>query len=193
MALITTYLDFGKHPIKVPNAGTSSTTNPEATSLNGCIEKCEPEFLKKLWGYELYKSFIAGIDNEEADYLAIKNGAEYEDVNGRLQKWEGFKVGHNPIANYTYCQFLIEKEDTLTGIGVKSLNGENAKDTSGIDKDVVVWNEMVKMNFQLHDYLVANRDKYPSYIGLVYDAYYYYPHCVQENQTLFIAKNTWGI
>ncbi len=193
MALITTYEHFSVYPVSLPNAGISSTTNADATLINNMIAKCEPEFLKDILGYELYVLFIDGVSNEEADYLAIKNGGTYVDPNGITQKWEGFVKGSNPIANYTYCNYIANNESKVFNTGVGKGKNENSETVSIDSKIIPAWNEMVKFNFKLHEYLVANQAKYPKYIGLIHGAYYYNPMNIQPNQALFIAKNMWGL
>lgn len=193
MALITTYDHFGSYPIILPNAGISSATNPDATVINNMIAKCEPEYLKDILGYDEYVLFIAGVFNEDADYLAIKNGATYVDANGITQKWEGFVKGLNPIANYTYCNYVANNESKVLNTGVAKGKNENADSVSVDSKIIPAWNEMVKFNFKLHEYLVANQIKFPKYIGLTYDPCYYNPMNIQPNQSYFIAKNYFGL
>lgn len=193
MALFTSYSHFASDPIKVPNAGPSTGQNPEATSLNGFITKYEPRFLKEYFGYEMYQQFITGYDNNEPDYLAIGNGATYIDQYGIMQKWEGFQSGNNPIANYTFCHILKDRAATLFGIGVRKLKGENMDEASIDAKLVDAWNEMVRFNFNLHEFLYANMDKYPKYVGFIHNVYYYNPDCIHPNQELFIAKNIWDL
>lgn len=189
MALATSYDHFSVKPIIIPNAGLSSSTNPEATVLNNLIGKCEPEFLKAILGYELYVLYIAGVDAVNADYMAILNGATYTDIYGVTQKWEGFTKGNNPIANYTYCHYVADGNTKVFNDTVRKAKNENSDAAPIDDKIIPAWNEMVRMNFKLHEYLVANQAKFPKYVGLTHDVYYYNPNCIHENQELFIAKN----
>lgn len=193
MALATTYDHFSVKPITIPNAGPSSATSPEATVLNNLIAKCEPEFLKAILGYELYVLYIAGVDADDPDYLSIKNGDTYTDYYGVTQKWEGFTKGFNPIANYTYCQYVADGNTKVFNDTVRKAKNENSESVSVDDKIIPAWNEMVRLNFKLHEYLVANQVKFPSYVGLTHNVYRYNPACIQENQELFIAKNMFGI
>jgi hypothetical protein len=193
MAFITSYEHFSVYPVILPNAGISSATNPEATVINNMIAKCEPEYLQDILGYELYALFIAGVDSEDADYLAIKNGATYVDPYGVTQKWAGFVKGSNPIANYTYCNYVANNESKVFNSGVAKGKNENADVVSVDSKIIPAWNEMVKFNFKLHEYLVANQAKFPKYVGLTYDPHYYNPMNIQSNQSLFIAKNVFGL
>lgn len=66
--------------------------------VDGLITKREPELLKDILSYELYKAFMAGL--LEADVLPMWSnllyGAEYTDRFGRLQKWSG--LVSSPVA-----------------------------------------------------------------------------------------------
>lgn len=193
MALITTYQHFGYAPVKIPNAGPIAANNPEATSVAAFIAKYEPQYLKYIFGQAMYDLFIAGLFAETAAYVAIRDGGTYTDPEGILQKWEGFTEGKNPIANYIYWHILDESRATLMGTGVRKATAENATEAMPDYKMVTAWNEMVKFNFKLHEYLYANRATFPTYIGLTYSVYRYDPRHIRDNQSLFIAQNTDGI
>jgi hypothetical protein len=68
------------------------------------INKYEPEFLLKLFGYPLYKAFVTGMNvtppaTPEQRFLDILYGKEYMDYQGRLQKWKGLIVTTSPVFN----------------------------------------------------------------------------------------------
>jgi hypothetical protein len=67
--------------------------------LTGFISKYEPEFLQKLFGYPLYKAFVAGMAITPPDqrFLDILYGKEYTDLQGRLQRWKGIIVTDSPV------------------------------------------------------------------------------------------------
>lgn len=192
MALITTYDHFNDDPISLPNA-VPATNNTEATKLQLFIAKYEEEYLKFIFGQEFYDLFIAGLNAETAIYKAIKNGDTFRDTSNVLQKWEGFTKGKNPIANYIYWYYQRSNASTTFGIGVRKGKAENSDEASPAQKMVDAWNEMVKFNFKLHQYLESKQSTFTTYIGFVYSPYFYNPMNIQDNQNLFIAQNIFGL
>lgn len=59
--------------------------------LNLFIDQYEPEFMESVMGYASYKAFKAGLleDPIEEKWTNLLSGAEYTDINGRLQSWKG--------------------------------------------------------------------------------------------------------
>jgi hypothetical protein len=193
MPFLTTYLDFAKKPIILPNA-VPSTGNVEATVIQADIEQFEPMYLKKIFGKEFYDLFIAGLDADTAIYTDIRDGGDYVDIYGITQEWQGFGVGHNPIACYTYYNILDNNETITTGVGELKPNIENGVRASNFMKQVVAWNTMVEFNEKLHGYLYANRESYPTYIGINYYGIStdYFPTYMKEWAELFCRLNKFG-
>lgn len=84
--------------INIPNTGEQSV----AERLTLFINKYEPQFLRKLLGYPLYKAFVAGMAvpppaTPDQRFLNILYGTEYTDYQGRLQMWKGLIVTDNPV------------------------------------------------------------------------------------------------
>lgn len=192
MALITTYEHFVKYPIFVPNA-IPSDGNTDATVLQNHISKFEPEYLKAIFGQELYDLFIDGIDNLTSKYLTLRDGGTYTDVFGITQKWEGFVSGNNPIANYIYCKHLRSVNPTFTSAGVQAQNIANGEKMNPSSMLVAAWNDMVKMNWQLHGYLYANQSLFSEYIGLNYPPDTHLYSTFPDNLPLFVKINQFGI
>ena len=190
MALATLYTHFGYDPIVIPNRVPSTTTveNAEATKLQAFIAKYEPQFVKAILGQELYDLYIEGIDAETAIYESIRDGGTYDDVYGVVQKWEGFTAGMNPIANYIYWYYQKSNASSTTGVGETNASVENGTRTSPNQKMVEAWSEMVDMNRKLHGYLYANREDYPTWIGLTY-----LPDSMPNFTELFTKQNFYGI
>lgn len=70
------------------------------------INKYEPLFLQKLFGYPLYKAFVAGMTvtppaTPDQRFLDILYGKEYTDFQGRLQLWKGLIVTDSPVFNFS--------------------------------------------------------------------------------------------
>ena len=96
---------FDKRILSIPNTNRDEVVN----NISNYIEKFEPEYLNKVLGYELNKEFIAGLEEETPlqKWLDLRDGAEYADCNGRLQKWTGFvnAIKDSPIAFYVFWKF----------------------------------------------------------------------------------------
>jgi len=176
--------------ITLPNI---DITGPEYSLISDYIDKYEPEYLEKIFGYAMYKDFEQGLIDNTAIYTAIRDGGEYTDIFGRLQKWEGFVSGKNPIANYIYGKYVRDNSVNITGVGATVSVVENGTRVSPHIKLVMAWNEMVKRNNKLHDYLYANQELYPNYVGLIYPPYIYIDSTIMDNQFLFKYSNTLGI
>lgn len=175
--------------LRLPNIGTAGI---DYDLLNDYISKYEAIFLSSIFGYSMYQEFIENYDETDSPYYDLKNGAEYEDVAGNIQNWSGFVSGSNPIANYVYTKFIAEQSIIITSVGAVSNQAENATRVSINAKLVYAWNEMVRFNCRLHDYLFANRDDFPDYVGFVYA-----PNVqgvpLSDNQILFKYTNTLGL
>jgi len=81
--------------LQIPNTDEAAISE----RLTGFISKYEPEFLQKLFGYPLYKAFVAGvaITPPAQRLLNILYGTEYTDLQGRLQRWKGLIVTDSPV------------------------------------------------------------------------------------------------
>jgi hypothetical protein len=194
MPIITTISHF-VGDIMLPN---TAITNPEGIVLDADITRYEPEMLKALLGYELYTLFEAGVINDTAKYLLIKNGSEFTDSNDRLQKWDGFVLNKNPIANYIFYWNRRNAATSTTGNGETATAVENGSRVSSNQKMVTAWNRMVDLNRKLHAFLVANEDDYTEYAGFSYP--YWYSDCplweseeAKMFKNLFTKINTWSI
>lgn len=86
--------------INIPNSQLANSGVPEL--LATLIEVREPEFLRKVLGYELSRDFITGLSQLVIDpkWTNLLQGVEYTDMNGRLNKWNGLLQfpGSNIIA-----------------------------------------------------------------------------------------------
>lgn len=150
----------------------------QAANANGfqwLIDEHEPRMLTDLLGYTLYKNFLAGITVGDQKYKDIRDGLEYTNRYGILTKWRGlsYTLGSakkSPIANYVYYQYMNIKISSTTGTGEANAKTQNATSTSPILKMVAAWNEMVKMNLELMDFLLTKQSTYPEFV-----LYYNYP------------------
>jgi hypothetical protein len=145
------------------------TDNAVNTDLEWLIAEYEPKLLENLLGYPLYKLFVAGIIANTQIYKDIRDGKEYTNSRGELVKWKGLSFGEAPlkkslIANYVYFYWLKKNNSSTTVSGEKTTKTENAEASSPRYKAARAWNDMVEMNKQLRDFLLANLATYPEYI-----------------------------
>lgn len=103
--------------LTIPN----SDQEPVVERINWFIEKYETQFLQKLMGYPLYKSFLAGINVvlpavPDIKWINILYGTEYTDFRGDLQKWKGLIVTDSPI--YNLSGGLVYKKPLYLTAGV---------------------------------------------------------------------------
>ncbi len=160
----------------------------------------EDQYIKDILGYEMGKDFLSAIASNPTTgvYYDLWKGAEYTDENGLLNKWPGFANSdkRSPIAYYVFTRILTQIQTQTSGVGVISLAPENASKTAMSRKYLSAWNEMVRLNWILHEFLYINRDDYPDYIGINY------PPVLQiglsnvgkmSNQRFYQPKDNFGI
>jgi len=112
--------------IEIPN----STDQPVAERIALFIQKYEPLFLQKLFGYALYKEFVAGImvippATPDIKWINLLYGAEYTDFRGELQKWKGLIVTDTPIFNIAGGYVYRKPEYLTAGISIGFPAGVN--------------------------------------------------------------------
>lgn len=155
----------------------------------------EPQYLSDILGYKMAKDFQAAIASNPTSgvWYDLWKGAEFTDSRGLLNKWEGFAntALKSPIAYYVFYQILVNIQTQTSGVGVISLSPENANPASMTRKLATAWNEMVRLNWILHEFIDANETDYPDYIGLTYGPVKYSGggmYKPEPNQKLFDLK-----
>lgn len=156
-----------------------------ASSVSRFIAIYEPKLLTALLGYELYKAYKAGIDEEapNSKWTAIRDGSEYTNRYNRLDKWEGLirtvvapiEASEDPpvtavagqyqslIANYVYYWYMRSNATTTAGSG--EVNNNVSAPVSPNIKMRRAWNQMVKWNWELIEFLQCNADVYPEFVN----------------------------
>jgi hypothetical protein len=121
------------------------------------ISKREPEYLKTVLGFELYKAFNEGleVDPIATKWTDLRDGADYTDASGLLQHWDGFVNDElsSPIANYVYYWFTRDNASKTTATAEKEDKTEGTVNVGPAMKQARAWNEMVCMNYKLHQFL----------------------------------------
>jgi hypothetical protein len=141
-----------------------------AASITMFIDEHEEQLLTNLLGYALYKAYKAGILASTPIYTDIRDGKEYTNRSGILTKWKGLKftdgntAKKSLIANYVYWHWMQNEVTVTTGSGEKRTNNQNSVDASAAHKMTRAWNQMVKWNWELIEFLLSNESSYPEFI-----------------------------
>ena len=154
MTNLNTYIDF-VGSINIPNL--EKDIQGFETVYNTPYQK---EILVKLFGFDLYTTFEAGLleDPILQKWTDLKNGSTYL-VNEIKKENPGLK---KLVANYVYCKWLTINYEQLTGLGSINSNSENATIISPENKIVNAWNEMIKLYYQVYDFMYNNQTDYPN-------------------------------
>lgn len=147
-----------------------------ANSLTMFINEHEEKLLADLMGYELYKAYKTGIaaGTPDAKWIAIRDGLEYTDRRGYLTKWRGLiftdgasgsgEAKKSLIANYVYWHWMQDNVSVSTANGEKGAKVNSiAVDLNPVNKQVRAWNQMVRWNCELIEFLLTKADEYPEF------------------------------
>lgn len=140
------------------------TETSVANTVNKYIQKYEPQFLQRVFGYEMAK-------NIETSYPDILNGKEFYNVYNanRLDKWLGLKVDlgggkfASVIANYVYAKYMEDNMSFSTGSGEKIIEQQTSQTVSPSVKIIRAWNEMVDQLNVLVQFMMSDRVTYAAY------------------------------
>jgi len=130
------------------------------------IDEHEPIILRKILGYELYKEFITELaGTPSATWTNLRDGAEYTDSSGYLQKYDGI---YSIIAEYVFCAIVADKQNYTTDSGVKIGGTENAENYNPRYKQKYAQNDMVCRISVMNDFINATNtetaDTYDNYL-----------------------------
>lgn len=136
-----------------------------SNSVNKYIAKYEPEFLQKIFGYEMAKSVSAN------NYPAIIDGVEFQNIYqaNQLTKWVGLKVDigggkfASIIANYVYAKYMIDNMSYSTGSGEKVIEQATSQTVSPAAKISRAWNEITQQLPVLISLMQSDRVTYAAY------------------------------
>jgi hypothetical protein len=101
-----------------------------------------------LLGYDLYKAFLAGLEDPSPlqKWLDLRDGVEYTQGD-RTVKWNGLinsdKI--SLIAYYVYCKYLLTKQSVPAQAGVVQPVNENSTLVDGAVGYVQAWNAFVDL------------------------------------------------
>ncbi len=123
--------------------------------INAYISQYEPEVLKMLLGYDLYKALKVQIDAEtySAPWKAFIEGAEYTVDTDYKVKWNGLVNSEKKsfIAYYVFYQYMRDTVTSTSGVGEVLNSAENATRIAAIDKMSYAYNRFVDLYGTLRD------------------------------------------
>jgi len=97
------------------------------SNIDSSISKYEPEFLNELLGYEDAKEILE-VTPSSQKLIDIRDGVEYTDSSGDLQKWKGLANTEliSPIANYVYIYYVKNIVTSMQAVGLVTPKQENS-------------------------------------------------------------------
>ena len=136
-------------------SGTTTTEQANLFPLNLAIAKHVPIFLKGLLGETLYDAYVAGIASPTDKWTALNNKIYYTDT-----ALTALGTGLSPAANYVYFRYWQNQSTVTLQNGEGHASHENFTLVGIGHKMVAAWNEMVRMNEELIEWLDDNADTY---------------------------------
>lgn len=152
----------------------------------------------------------------DAKWKLLLEGGEFVGHCGRLNKWWGFLgykhertftecvdgvnttttkevYTHSQIANYVYWQWMHQHSSLVSGVGVYHGETEKGVRTNPMAQMVRAWNQMVDMNNVFHQFMLAHKSEFPTYIGSKFS--HLSPFCCGEKTLsgLYEKQNTFRI
>lgn len=146
------------------NGVTPSATNGVLIDLlQYFIIEYEKEYLENILG-DMYSEFSEYIKSES---LGVGKWDRLKDMLTDNISEGDFILKKSPIANYVYYWFLRDAQTEATITGVKK-DGEDGSLVSPERKLVNAWNDMVKMNLKIYQFLDSNQKDYLGWIPNLY-------------------------
>lgn len=148
------------------------SSNAEYAVLNNYIERYENNYLEDMLGYEMKSQFLSEISSDPTSgiWFDLWKGATFQ-YGGKQYKWIGFSNLEklSPIAYYIYYWYMRNQNSQTTGVGEVGSNVPNNGVANESIKLMTAWNEMVRLNNTLYDFLYVNLSDYPTFIGKTKD------------------------
>jgi len=130
------------------------------------INTYEPEILKDVLGYDLYKKFIDGLAGDPIDqiWIDLQNGKEYQ-IDDIWYNWRGFLNTNKDsiIAYYIWLKFVQTDSSYISGAGIKQTLSENSTVDNSYRLLTINYNKMIDMINELDMFINANIEDYATY------------------------------
>lgn len=119
-------------------------------TLDWYIAKYEKRCLIELMGEEMYLKFIQGVEDEDNDWMALRDNIFVEE--------DRFK--YSLVANYVYFYAMRDMQTQTSPKGEVRGRMDDATTVSAYQKLVRIWNNMVDMSVYVTRFICKNQDKY---------------------------------
>lgn len=130
---------------------------PDSTYSNrdNYITRFEKEVLIKLFGYELYKTYLAWNGTDTGVIKDLVEGKEYTNDSGNLVKWNGLKNTDkiSLISYYTYVKFIKDLVIILQTTGAKQSISENSEIAYAGQKISLAWRNFLELYNPQQDHI----------------------------------------
>lgn len=127
-------------------------------NLSWYIEKYEREYLIRLLGRDMYKTFISNL-NDGSDWLRLRDEI-FVTSDG---------LGYSPAANYVYFYSMRDMQTQTSPKGEVRGKQDNATTVSAYDKLVRVWNDMVDSSREIISFILENKHVFGEPNGTGFD------------------------
>ena len=147
--------------LEIPNLSNDDQYINNNATLDQTILEYEFQYLKAALGFKVAKDVINAVGANGQ----ITGSQKYKDLIDGLNDWIGLRyeingVKYSQIANYVYCQYLLENQTQLTESGNSLAQFEKGSVLSSWNKFNIAWQAMIKER-QTYDcdyhYLYDNR------------------------------------
>lgn len=148
---------FFQGPIKIDGllSGTGTpaeTKNAITAGFNRYVEEYEPEYLKKLLGDKMSRSFTDYIYNRTESTPPIE---KWDDLYDELVKGD-----YSPIAEYIYFFYSREQKATATPLGTTEHQNKPANPSG---KMIGAWNRMALESRKIVSWIKEREDEYADF------------------------------
>ena len=112
---------------------------------NDYIPLYQKEILKKLFGFDLYVEFEAGLSQNSVSqkWIDLRDGCTYQDTDDdNVLRYVEFLGCKEIVKYYVYYKFLLELQNKVTPTGAIIQNNENSTVTPATFKLYQSWNKL---------------------------------------------------
>lgn len=128
-------------------------------TLDWYIVKYEKRCLIELMGEEMYLKFIQGVEDEDNDWMALRDNIFVEE--------DGFK--YSLVANYVYFYAMRDMQTQTSPKGEVRGKQDHASTVSAYPKLVRVWNDMVDLSIPVRKFICDNNSVYGNICGVIWE------------------------
>ena len=157
------------------------------TDFNAFVEIIEKRYLILLLGYDLYKSYVAGITASTQKYIDLRDGKEYTTTDGEGRtvycKWEGLA---DMLKYFVYYEWQRAKKTIHSSGGEKYPKDENSNNADPVifnSKLVNAYNIGIdKYGYDIEKNNYYNRYYKDYYKEIIKGTAYNYIYIMNENE-----------